>query len=143
MIDPSAELKTAAFQRLTVGAAKISATVYESAPANTPLPYVELGMIRFGDWSTKKGPGCNVILTIDIWHDQPNEIDITAIVNDIYGSITFTNDKTGTNHLSLPSFNTVGQNRLPAPTNTSIKEFDSDDQGKHKVLEIEFILQES
>tara|TARA_R110002072_G_scaffold100778_3_gene222007 strand:- start:614 stop:982 length:369 start_codon:yes stop_codon:yes gene_type:complete len=61
------ELKTAVYAKLN---AALSVTVYNGAPQNAALPYVDIDDYSQSDWSSKTSVGTEAEIRVHVWHED-------------------------------------------------------------------------
>ena len=136
MKNPSFELRTAIFTRLTTGNNKINWDVFDDVPENQTPPYVQMGECRETDSSSKSEPEFELVFTFHIWSIQNSWKEVNNIVQDITESLTLTNSQT-VNFLTLTNFTHTysaidGYNEL----------IDLDNRTRHGILDIKYLLAE-
>lgn len=72
MVHPASDLRAAVRTRLLADAqiSQIISGVFETAPAQTPFPYITMGDERVRDWSTQTFRGEEHTLLLNTWSDD-------------------------------------------------------------------------
>jgi len=115
-------IKTAVYAKLI---AALSVTVYNGAPLNADLPYVDIDEYIADDWSTKTSTGTRSELRIHVWHENR---DICAT---IMGQIRTALDRV---NLTL-----TGETFVEGQYKSSQSMTDHDGKARHGWVDIEYL----
>jgi hypothetical protein len=130
------ELKAAIKTRVT--SRSIGFRFYDDPPTDAAYPYINQDEIFYVPRDAKNDPGQSATIRFHCWSDQPGEEHVNKMMTQVGNTIGFTNDAT-TDHLSLTSFNVVGQHFAGGD---SIKQRDSRGLQRHGFIDIKFDLQQ-
>ena len=82
------QLQTAAFAALDANATlKAIAPVYDGAPQNAALPYVDMGDADVDDWGSKTFNGGEHFLTLHVWSDARGKKQTWDIIEQIRATL--------------------------------------------------------
>ena len=131
-----AELKKAIYDRLTTDLKWI---VFEqgSVEKDQSYPFVEIGLPRGVESSSKKKISIDSIVPFHVWSNWLSETESDEIEEDIQESITFTND-TSANFLTLTSWDITRQDY---ESSTTLEIDDDSGHLRHVILEIRFLIE--